>query len=226
MAFWYLIHGAASNRLVWSRQMRVLKSATRAELPLLKDVPEDQLIEAWADWCLDQLTQPVVLMGHSLGGAIAQTMALKAPHLVEGLVLVGTGPRLPVNPNLIQLLADQPQEALNRITRWSFAKNADPDLVEKSLAQAQSFDGHEAWRQFVACTYFDVRDKLSAITCPKAIIAGADDRMTPEPLTKSFGGIWPQAPYFKIEGAGHSMMLEQSEAFNNILLDLMERFNW
>ncbi len=226
MAFWYLIHGAGSNRLVWSRQMRVLKNATRAELPWLKGVPEERLIDAWADWGLDQLTQPVVLMGHSLGGAIAQTMALKAPHLIEGLVLVGTGPHLPVNPNLIESLASEPQEALRRITRWSFAKTADPTLIVKSLAQAQSFDGHQAWRQFVACTYFDGRDQLSAVTCPKAIIAGAEDRMTPEPLTKSFLEIWPDAPYFTIAGAGHSMMLEQPETFNDILLDLMERFNW
>ncbi|NMP22839.1 alpha/beta fold hydrolase [Sulfobacillus harzensis] len=226
MALWYLIHGAASSRLIWTRQMPILRGAKRAELPILDDVPEVRLINAWADWCLEQLTQPAVIMGHSMGGAIAQTMALKAPELVEGLVLVGTGPHLPVNPALIQSLLDTPREALERITRWSLAKNPDPDLLQKSLEQARSVDTHEAWRQFVACTAFDVRSDLRRITCPKAIIAGAEDRMTPESLTRSFLDAWPDAPYHQISGAGHSMMLEQPEIFNDILLDLMEKFNW
>lgn len=226
MAHWYLIHGAASNRLIWGRQLPVLASVERASLPVLADLGPEQLIPAWADWCLDQMTQPAVVMGHSLGGAIAQVMALKRPHLVQGLVLVGTGPYLPVNPALIQSLQDAPQEAMARITRWSLSKNVDPVLLQKSLQQAENVDSHEAWRQFVACTAFDVRGELSHITCPKAIIAGTEDRMTPESLTKSFLAAWPDALYYEIPGAGHSMMMEQPEAFNNVLFDLMDRFNW
>lgn len=226
MAHWFLIHGAASNRLIWSRQLSALASVERASLPLLADYEPQQLIPAWADWCLNHMTQPAVVMGHSLGGAIAQVMALKSPHLVQGLVLVGTGPFLPVNPALIQSLKDSPQEALMRITRWSLSKNVDPVLLQKSLQQVENVDSNEAWRQFVACTAFDVREHLSHITCPKAIIAGSEDRMTPESLTKSFLDAWPEVPYYQIPGAGHSMMLEKPEAFNNVLFEIMDRFNW
>ncbi|MCL5116369.1 MAG: alpha/beta hydrolase [Firmicutes bacterium] len=226
MAHWYLIHGAASSRLTWTRQMKVLPSATRAELPPLWDIAPDHLIEAWADWCLQQLHQPAVIMGHSLGGAIAQRMALKSPTLVAGLVLVGTGPHLPVNPSLIQSLTDAPQEALERITRWSLSKEAEPELVARSLVQAQQIDGRRAYREFLSCTYFDVRDELARIECPRAIIAGEEDRMTPKSLTDEFVEAWPEALHYTVPAAGHMMMLEQPDAFNAILADVMDHFNW
>lgn len=226
MPHWYLIHGAASSRLTWTRQMRVLSSATRAELPALPDLPPDQLIDAWADWCLADLNQPAVLMGHSLGGAIAQTMALKAPTMVEGLVLVGTGPHLPVNPVLLTALQSEPEAALARITRWSLGRDPNPDLLARSLAQAAVVDHQNAYRQFLACTYFDVRARLQDITCPRAVIAGAEDRMTSAELTQQFVDAWPDVPYFVIPNAGHTMMLEQPEAFNEVLGELIDRFNW
>ena len=226
MAHWYLIHGAASSRLTWTKQLRALASVERAELPPLDDVAPPELIDAWADWCLQRLTQPSVIVGHSMGGAIAQVMALKNPSLVQGLVLAGTGPHLPVNSDLITALKQDPQQALNRITRWSLAKTADPTLLERSLEQVKTIDPHRAYREFLACTYFDVRSRLNLITCPKAVIAGAQDRMTPSTLTNLFREAWADAPYFTIPDAGHMMMLEQPERFNEVLADIADQFNW
>ncbi len=226
MAHWYLIHGAASSRLTWTKQLRALASVERAELPPLDHIPPDHLIEAWADWCLSHLTQPSVIVGHSMGGAIAQVMALKRPSLVQGLVLAGTGPHLPVNPDLIAALKAEPDQALNRIARWSMAKTADPILVERSLEQMKRVDPNRAYREFLACTYFDVRPDLARIACPRAVIAGAEDRMTPAALTSLFRDVWPAVPYFTIPDAGHMMMLEQSDRFNEVLADLSDQFNW
>ncbi len=226
MAHWYLIHGAASSRLTWTKQLRALASVERAALPALEHVSPADLIGAWADWCLEHLTQPSIIVGHSMGGAIAQTMALKNPGLVQGLVLAGTGPHLPVNPDLITALSEEPDKALSRITRWSLGKTADSTLLERSLEQVKSIDPNRAQREFLACTYFDVRTELSQITCPKAVIAGAEDRMTPAALTDLFREAWPEAPYFKIPGAGHMMMLEQPERFNEALAQIADQFNW
>ncbi|MCY0897758.1 MAG: alpha/beta hydrolase [Firmicutes bacterium] len=226
MAYWYLIHGAASTRLTWTRQLQVLPLVERASLPPLDAVEPPFLIDAWADYCLSQLTQPSVIMGHSLGGAIAQIMALKDPTMVLGLVLVGTAPRLPVNPDLIEALRKHPDTALQNIARWSLAPDAPSELLQRSLHQVASVDTHRALREFLACTYFDVRDKLHQITCHRAVIAGERDRMTPLTLVSEFREAWPDVPLYTIPNAGHMMMLEQPEAFNQILGELVERFNW
>lgn len=226
MAHWYLIHGAASTRLTWTKQLAILPSVTRASLPSFDDVDPPHLIDAWADWALAQLRQPSVIMGHSMGGAIAQRMALKSPSSVIGLVLVGTGPHLPVNEALLHALRDEPAASLERITRWSLSRTPNEELLARSLEQVHQVDPHRAYREFLACTYFDARSRLHEIHCPIAVIAGADDRMTPSSLVGEFLEAWPDAPYYSIPHAGHMMMLEQPEAFNAALGDLCDRFNW
>jgi len=226
MAHWYLIHGAASSRLTWTRQLKTLASVSRADLPAFPTVSPENLVDTLADWCLSQLHQPSVIVGHSMGGAIAQRMALKSPSLIEGLVLAGTGPYLPVNPTLIQSLKDAPEETLKLITRWSLSKNPDPDLLARSLDKVRDIDPDRAYREFLACTYFDVRKELAQLQMPTAIIGGAEDRMTPAALTSEFLNTWPDAPYYTIPKAGHMMMLEQANAFNDVLTELSIRFNW
>lgn len=223
---WYLIHGAASNRLIWSQQLPVLKGAQRAELPALDPIEPEHLIRAWAAWCAEDMDEPSIIMGHSLGGAIAQQVALDAPDLVRGLVLVGTGPRLPVNRTLLDALATDPSAALAQLTRWSLRRNADPRLLARSLDLARSVDGHRAWREFAACNSFDVRESLSRVQCPVALIAADQDRMTPEPLLREFQRIWPNAPLYQVAEAGHMMMLEQPQAFNRILEDILRQPNF
>lgn len=226
MSHWYLIHGAASSRLTWSRQLKVLPSVTRAELPHFPDTDAQDLLAQLTEWCLRDLKQPSVIVGHSMGGAIAQLMALRAPHMVEGLVLVGTGPHLPVNPALIDALRADPQAALQRIVKLSLSKNPEENLLQNSVQQASQIDTDRAYHEFLACTFFDVRAQLPLISGPKVIITGADDRMTPSSLTQTFLASWPGAPYYTIKDAGHMMMLEQPEHFNNILLEIAEQFNW
>ncbi len=224
MAEWYFIHGAASSRLTWTRQMRVIPSAKRAELPALNDVNPDHLIEAWAEWCLNDLNKPSIIVGHSMGGAIAQMMALKSPTQVRGLVLVGTGPRLPVNPALIEALRQTPAAALEQITRWSLSRTPEPELLANSLEQARAYDPDRAIREFLACSYFDVRSRLATIRCPRVLIGADQDRMTPIALLEEFRAIWPDVPLHVVHGAGHLMMLEKPDAFNDILLTISQTF--
>ena len=217
MGQWYFIHGAASSRLTWTRQVRVFPRVKRATLPPMAEVESQKLIEALAAWCLTDMGEPSVVVGHSMGGAVAQTMALLAPAQVQALVLVGTGPRLPVNPALIDELKTNPRDALAKIAQWSLTRGADPALKQKSLEQALAYDPHRALREFEACRTFDFRSKLSSIACPKALIAAQEDRMTRAALVEEFRQVWPDAPFHVVEQAGHMMMLERPEAFNTIL---------
>ena len=187
------------------------------DLPTLNHTTPAHLINQLADWCASSLLEPSVVVGHSMGGAIAQTMALNHPDRVLALVLVGTGPHLPVNSELLNLLASEPQTALEKITRWSLSRSADPSLVAASLEMASSVPASRALQEFTACQFFDVRHRLGDITCPKFVIRGAEDKMTPEVLSRSFIEAWPDTPVYTIPDAGHLMMLEQPALFNEVL---------
>ncbi|PSR20432.1 MAG: alpha/beta hydrolase [Sulfobacillus acidophilus] len=226
LVHWYLIHGAVSSPLTWSQQLRILPRVIRATLPPLRDVAASQLIDAWADTCLGELTEPSIVMGHSLGGAIAQLMALKCPTLVRGLVLVGTGPRLPVNPALLQALKHTPRQALERIVRWSLSSRIDSVFLSNSLSQVQTYDVERAYREFLACDEFDLSAQLRDVACPVALVGADEDRMTPIALMQEFHQVWPTAPLFQVQNAGHMMMLEQPKQFNDIILRIMRDFGW
>lgn len=217
MAHWTFLHGAASNHQTWSRQHRLGVEKWVPDLPTLNHTTPAHLINQLADWCASSLPESSVVVGHSMGGAIAQTLALNHPDRVLALVLVGTGPHLPVNSTLLDLLATEPKTALEKITRWSLSRSADPSLVAKSLEMAASIPAARALQEFTACQFFDVRHRLQEIQCPRFVIRGSEDKMTPEVLSREFLEAWSDTPLYTIPDAGHLMMLEQSTLFNEIL---------
>src|SRR5713101_112338 len=98
-----LVHGAGGDHTTWMRQLEGLAdSATVVAL----DLPG---------------RGSVVLGGHSMGGAIAQTVALTAPELLAGLVLVGTGARLRVFPRLFELMEKDYGEGVAFVTRYAWS---------------------------------------------------------------------------------------------------------
>ncbi len=217
MSQWMFIHGAASNHHTWARQRRLGWDVWMGDLPTLNHSSPRYLIDRLADWCLSQLTEPTVIVGHSMGGAVAQIMALKNPTNVLALVLVGTGPHLPVNSQLLDLLANDPTAALEKIARWSISKKSDPKLLEISIDMAKAVSKDRALQEFTACQFFDARPQLHQIFCPVYLVRATDDKMTPTALSDEFLTVWPNMPVFDIVDAGHLMMLEQPEKFNEIL---------
>ena len=113
-----MVHGAGGSSQLWQNQTRVSKAPsgrlTRSVNALALDLPghgesrgEAQSdIDAYAGWLENVLRSvfddPLFLMGHSMGGAVVQKVALSAPELIKGIILVGTGPRLKVAPMFLE----------------------------------------------------------------------------------------------------------------------------
>ncbi|MDA8192425.1 MAG: alpha/beta hydrolase [Thermaerobacter sp.] len=221
MNHWMFVHGAVSSRLTWTRQAGLFAHQTRVDLP---DLGGDYgtLIDRLARHCLQQTVPGTVVVGHSMGGAIALSMARLAPERLAGLVLVGTGPTLPVSPAVLDGLVQDAPATLSRIARWSLARSADPALLRNSLALLQGADAVRAIREFKACSVFDATPWLAAVELPVTIIRGADDRMVPAAVTERFRDFWPEIPIIAVPEAGHLMMLEQPDRFNRILQDIAD----
>src|SRR5262249_50983979 len=107
-----LVHGAGGRGEVWGPQLADLSDVARV---IAVDLPGHggtggagcRRIDDYATWVvglLDALAlDRVVLGGHSMGGAISQTIARARPERLRGLVLVGTGARLRVAPRILEL---------------------------------------------------------------------------------------------------------------------------
>jgi len=214
-----LIHGSGGSRLHWPPQLRRLPNyrVFGLDLPGHGDSPGEGettisgYLEQVVDWLDEQEIKRAVLAGHSMGGAIAMTVARENPDRVAGLVLVGTGGRLRVNGEILQAVADPTrfEETVDVVTTWAFSDQAPEDLV--SLAKRRMLETRPGiiHGDFVACNQFDICDELPEIRVPTLIICGEQDRLTPLKYAYHLDAEIPESTLVLIEGAGHMVMLER-----------------
>jgi pimeloyl-ACP methyl ester carboxylesterase len=216
------VHGAGGNRLHWPPSLRRLagRHTLAVDLPGhgRSSIGVASAIEAYARrlsaWCAAIPVHRPVLVGHSMGSAIALSAALEAPATLAGLVLVGAGPRLPVNPALLEGVAraETFAAAVDQIIRWSFAPEAEARLVDRARASMTEAGPAVLAADLRACDAFDVTARLREIRLPTLIIVGRSDRMTPLQLSEKLQADIAGARLVVIEAAGHMAMLEQPQA--------------
>jgi pimeloyl-ACP methyl ester carboxylesterase len=176
------------------------------------------------DWMRAVEMAEAVICGHSMGGAVALTMALRVPRAAAALVLVGSSARLRVAEKLLQESGDRrtfPQ-AVDWFIEWAFSRSASEQLVERVKATALEMGQEVFHADFLASDGFDVRARLSEITKPVAVICGADDRLTPPFLSEELAAGLPAAELHLLEEAGHMVMLEQPEMVAQIVRAFVE----
>ncbi|MBN1953517.1 MAG: alpha/beta hydrolase [Anaerolineae bacterium] len=211
-----LIHGAGGSRLHWPAALRRLPGTVYAI-----DLPGHGRAGGSGRKRIDQYAAGVVglmngleieqavLIGHSMGGAIAQVVALSAPRRVLALVLLATGARLRVAPALLNGLQQNATGAIQLITQWAWGPNAAPDLVAAAEQTMLGTDPQVLHDDFAACDQFDVRDQIDGIEAPTLILTGTEDQMTPPRFGQWLQEHIASARFQPVEGAGHMLMLEQ-----------------
>lgn len=179
--------------------------------------------ESVLDWMRSEGIEPAVLVGHSMGAAIALVAALRVPRAVAGLVLLGASARLRVAPEILAdsaSPADFPR-AVDTVTDWGFSPSA-PEALVKLARQRTLEAGHEAFHlDFQACDDFDVRQRLPEIKVPAIVIQGEDDRLTPLFLARELVEGLPDGALVSLADAGHMVMLEKPDQVAELLDEFM-----
>jgi len=212
-----LIHGAGGNRLVWPAALRRLPGATVYALDLpghgrSGGAGRERIGDYAADLVgfLDGVGEErAVLIGHSMGGAIAQTVALTAPERVSGLVLLSTGARLKVSPSILEGLQRDFRAVVRLTAEWAWGPGADPALVAEGQRAMEETGPQVLLGDFLACDRFDVRERVGEIRAPTLVATGSEDRMTPPRFGRWLADNIPGARFLLVEGAGHFLMLER-----------------
>ena len=155
----------------------------------------------------------VILMGHSLGGAIAQQLALGAPKWLAALILVGTGARLRVAPSILEAILKTSESAANHIAAWSFGPSASTSVVETVRQGWQLTPRSTSYGDFKACDGFDAMRKIGNIRMPVLVLSGSEDKLTPPKYGSFLATNIPDAKHVMIPNAGHMMALEYPDIF-------------
>ena len=220
------IHGAGGNRNHWLHQFNGLRSAFNVivvELPGhgASSAQGADRVGRYAEdvvHVIDALAPtPPILAGHSMGGAIAQTVALNFPDKISGLILVGTGCRLKVVPAILNGLLDDFEETVGMINRYAFSKMTLDTLVQQGTDEMIKTPPSVLHGDFLACDRFDTCERLGDVSLPALILCGADDQLTPVKYSEFLLKTLPNAALQTFPEAGHMVMVEKPEEVNTAI---------
>lgn len=174
------------------------------------------------------------VLGTSLGGFVAQELALTRPDLVGRLVLVSTGDggrgseqmSLGTMGTMFGLGALSPKQAARRGLEGATseryrAKNPEEfeRIVDKRLADSPS--AVSFYEQALAGSRFDDSGEVGRIGSPALVIHGSQDRYVPPSNARALADAIPNARLRIIEGAGHLVFIERAAEVNREVAEFL-----
>jgi len=225
-----LVHGSGADHTIWGYQFQALKRqysvaaldlnghgrSPRREGDGLKTYMEDVLA------VIEALEEPVILVGHSLGGAVVLSVALESPQALRAIALVGTGAKLRVHPQILSLIDEDFKKAVELILSWAFAGEPSEEIYRRAYEQMVRNGQETLRRDFKTCDAFNAMDRLGEVSVPALVVCGGDDKLTPVKYSEYLRDNIPEASLEVIEGAGHMVMLERPDELNKILASFAE----
>jgi len=225
------VHGAGGAATLWLNQLRCFKPQRSTLAPFLPGHGEEggPGRERVADYVEDirgfvdaMGLDRVVLVGHSMGGAISQLFALTHPQRLAGLVLASTGARLKVLPVIFETLGKDFEGYLKMMGQYSLGKSASEEIKQEVLEETRKQNPAVIAGDFRACDAFDVRERLGEIRTPTLVLSGAEDLLTPPKYSEFLVERIPGAKLVRFSGAGHLLPVEKPEEFNRAVENFVE----
>lgn len=228
------VHGSGGDHAVWKAQLARLASDFEVVALDLsghgdsEDVSTEsgpQTLDAYTDDVLAvaEETDADVLVGNSLGGAVVQHLLLEREFEPEAAILVGSGARLAVLPDLLDWLESDFDRAVEFLHDGDRLFH-DPDERYVAASTETMYDVGPAVTSmdFRTCNEFDVRDRLDEISVPVLAVTGEYDQLTPPRFHEYLAEEVPDGRWETIPDAAHLSMLERPVAFNGVLRSFLD----
>jgi len=239
-----LIHGAGSNLNMWYKQVPVFSQHYQVLTYDVRghgqtEVPEEELTtELWVEDLYALLKalniNETILLGFSMGGAIAIGLVLAHPEMVKALILSNTGGAAKRSEEEMRQMEERRQaqiiaikergmaasvkERIDSIFPHGFAER-NPETIEKYISLVSRNDPGKYLRVMQRGGNPSAPPDLSKITCPTLIITGEYD-----PSGESAGKATKQAvngSQLKMFPTGHYSALEVPEEYNETVLEFL-----
>jgi len=217
-----LIHGAGGDHLGWPLQLRRFPGRRVLTVDLSGHGRSEgharQSIEAYEKQIaafLDELQiYRVILVGHSMGAAVAMQTALDIPRQVVGLGLISSGPSLSIVPDLYNEIQTPVsfEKIARKLIKRLYSHKADQRLVRKGFEHLCQLRRSGLYADWKACHRFDIENQLGSIEVPTWIVVGKEDEITPYYESQKLNRLIKDSTLEIIPDAGHMVILEQPES--------------
>jgi 3-oxoadipate enol-lactonase len=238
------VHGIGGAGRAWAGQMASFKAA--GLVPLAPDLAGYGSRPPVAQLDFESLAADVeafiarsgvhkpALVGHSMGGMVAQTMLRRRPEAYSAAMLACTSPAFGNAEGDFQkkFVADR----LGPLDAGKTMAELAPKLVDRMLGPRADPAGRahaidvmgavpaDTYRAAVRCLVaFDERANLAQIGVPVLCLAGEKDPVAPAPVLERMAGKIPGARYLCLAGVGHLPNLEAPAAFDAAVLGFLQK---
>jgi non-heme chloroperoxidase len=174
---------------------------------------------------IDQLgLSDMVLVGHSMGGAISQRVALERPAALRSLVLVSPVPAsgVPLDEQQIGYFRSLggTREGAEQLLSMVMARRPEPPLFERMVRDVATvcmeafLGGFDSWRTA------SFAERLSELKVPTLVLGGSDEQpLTPDFIKSAVVALIAGARFELLQGSGHYPQYEVPDALLRHLLD-------
>jgi 3-oxoadipate enol-lactonase len=230
-----LIHGAGVSHTEFQPQYEALGARYRLIMPDVRghgesgQTPEPYSIKLFADdmfGLLDKLgIEQTLICGHSMGGAIAQQMAVDQPKRVRAAVLAetnyGFGDNkllklfIPVGTWMTKLMG---MERAKNMTVRQMKLSPEAAAIFEEGFRVQMKNPDNFWNLSEANYQFDGKGQLSRIGCPTLILIAENNKVT-HGMGRTMEKLIPGAKLSMIPKAGHMLNWDNTNGFNRAVLE-------
>ncbi|MBX3585300.1 MAG: alpha/beta fold hydrolase [Ramlibacter sp.] len=241
-----MLHGIGGGHLAFAPQVEAL--ASLGYRAVAWDMPgyghsapiEPYTFKGLAEACIRliealmqaQGNRQLTLLGHSMGGMVAQEVVARRPELVNKLILCGTSPSFgkPDGDWQREFIASRTAPLDAGQTMAQLAELLVPQMIGpgslpegvKLATHCMSLVNPSTYRRALeALVTFDRRASLADIHVPTLLLAGEHDRNAPPAVMKKMAAAIAGSTFIEMKGIGHLLNLEAPEEFDSLVLNFL-----
>jgi pimeloyl-ACP methyl ester carboxylesterase len=202
--------------------------------------PDELTIDAMAsdlERLLDALElERVALVGWSMGGYVAQRLALRSPQRVTAMVLLASAPAgpesVPAAPRFWRLLTDHsgtPREQATRLIALLFPPEVAPEIDRQfgevvAAARAQlAPTALQAQERALGAWHAEPQPAPGADSPPVLALCGGEDVVIPPQNTDALAALWPRGHAERLAGGGHAFMAQEPERVASLITAFLKQ---
>lgn len=223
------IHGNTGSKTWFEKVMEIKGLRTVApDMPNFgeSDHIESADIDLYADYIREfisamGLPTPLPVVGHSLGGAVAISLAIRNPHLVSRLMLVDSAPmnglKTPEEHYPVIEMYKNNYDLLYQALQAVTPTMDDPGFLERLAQQAMNMNPIAFAGNARALERFDYTGKGAEFDGPVLVVLGDKDVLITPEMAKATADAFPKSSLKVLHGVGHSVMVETPDTFTALV---------